>query len=83
MRQKRGAGGSAETLSVWPETARILGLGRNATYRGIASGEIPSIRVGGRILVPRQQLLKMLGGAVRGRQAEADDGEASDRGSAA
>ena len=43
-----------------PETARLLGLGRNAAYEAIKRGEIPAIRIGGRVLVPRVQLEKML-----------------------
>jgi excisionase family DNA binding protein len=44
------------------ETARILRLGRGSTYRAIASGEIPSLRVGERILVPAAALDKLLAG---------------------
>ncbi len=42
------------------ETAKILGLGRTATYQGIEKGEIPSIRIGKRILVPRAALERLL-----------------------
>jgi excisionase family DNA binding protein len=42
------------------ETARILGLGRTATYQGIKSKEIPSIRIGKRILIPRAALEHLL-----------------------
>ncbi|GAC1402054.1 MAG: hypothetical protein NVSMB64_01180 [Candidatus Velthaea sp.] len=47
------------TISV-NETARILGLGRNGTYEAIKRGEIPSIRIGKRILVSRKALENML-----------------------
>lgn len=43
------------------ETAEILRLGRNSTYEGIANGEIPSIRVGRRVLVPTASLRRLLG----------------------
>ncbi len=51
------------TLSV-EETAKVLGIGRNSAYEGVRTGEIPSIRIGKRILVPRlalEQILKSAG----------------------
>jgi len=54
-----------EALSVG-ETARVLGLGRGAAYQAVASGEIPSLRIGGRILVPRRQLERLLDGSTEG-----------------
>jgi excisionase family DNA binding protein len=56
----------ALTLPAWPDTGRALGLGRNATYEAIARGDIPSIRIGKRILVPRAALEAMLNGAKAG-----------------
>ena len=47
------------------ETARILRLSRNATYQGVFTGEIPHIKVGKRILIPRAALEKMLSEARR------------------
>ena len=49
------------TLTV-NETARILGLSRNTAYRAILSNEIPHIKIGKRILVPKQMLNKLLDG---------------------
>lgn len=48
------------TLPVWPDTGQILGLSKSATYEGIRTGEIPSIRIGRRILVPTAALRRML-----------------------
>ncbi|MBA7672618.1 hypothetical protein ES703_80801 [subsurface metagenome] len=56
-----------EILTV-DETATILGLARNSCYEGIKRGEIPHIKVGKRILVPRHALEKML--AEAGRRSE-------------
>ena len=42
------------------EVAQLLGLSRNSAYQGVMKGEIPSVRVGKRILVPRIALEKML-----------------------
>lgn len=54
--------GEKVVLSV-PEAARRLGIGRNLAYEAVQRGEIPSIKVGGRILVPLAALEKMLVGA--------------------
>ena len=50
------------TMPVWPDAARALGLGRNATYEAIARGDIPSVRIGKRILVPVKALERLLAG---------------------
>jgi len=42
------------------ETAQLLGLSRNAAYQGVLAGEIPHLRVGRRILIPRAALEKLL-----------------------
>ena len=38
------------------ETAAILRISRTLTYEGIKSGEIPSIKIGRRLLIPRSGL---------------------------
>lgn len=47
------------TLSV-PEAAKLLGIGKNLAYEAVQRGEIPSIKVGRRLLVPRAALERML-----------------------
>jgi excisionase family DNA binding protein len=47
------------------EVQRRLRLSRNGTYEAIGRGEIPSIRIGRRILVPRLALEEMLTAASR------------------
>ena len=42
------------------EAARILGIGRTAAYEGVRSGDIPSIRIGARWLIPRTELERLL-----------------------
>ncbi len=49
------------TISV-DEAAKILGIGRCTAYEGIHTGQIPSIRIGKRIVVPVDQLDRMLKG---------------------
>jgi excisionase family DNA binding protein len=45
------------------EAARKLGIGRNSCYEAARTGQLPSIRIGKRILVPRVALERMLAGA--------------------
>ena len=47
------------------EAAKLLGISRNLAYAGIARGEIPSFKIGKRILIPRIALEKMLGGQTQ------------------
>jgi hypothetical protein len=51
-----------EKLTVSVEIAgKAFGLGRNSSYEACKSGQIPSIRIGGKIAVPTAPLRKMLG----------------------
>jgi excisionase family DNA binding protein len=50
------------TLTV-EEAASALGISRSFAYEAIAKGEIPCIRIGKRILVPKIALEKMLASA--------------------
>jgi excisionase family DNA binding protein len=43
------------TLTVM-ETAELLGLSRASAYEGVRNGQIPSLRIGKRILIPRSAL---------------------------
>jgi excisionase family DNA binding protein len=43
------------------ETAVVLRCGRSACYSAVKAGQIPSIKVGRRILVPRHRLEALLG----------------------
>lgn len=51
------------TLTV-AETGRLLGLGRSAAYEAVRRGDIPSRRVGRRIVVPAPALLRWLGAGL-------------------
>lgn len=48
------------TVSV-EQAARILGIGRTSAYEAAHAGEIPSLRIGKRIVVPKVRLLALLG----------------------
>lgn len=43
-----------------PEAAKQLGIGRSAAYEAARTGQIPTIRIGKRILVPRAALERLL-----------------------
>jgi excisionase family DNA binding protein len=48
------------TLTV-EQTAKLLGIGRSTAYELVHSGDIPSLRLGRRIVVPIESLRRMLG----------------------
>lgn len=52
------------------EVCRILGLSKNSVYAAIARGEIPSLRIGGRILIPRAKLEEMAGLTTNPKEVE-------------
>jgi excisionase family DNA binding protein len=54
--------GEKQVCSV-EEAGRVLGIGGSAAYEAVRRGEIPAIRLGRRIVVPRAALERMLGGA--------------------
>ena len=51
------------------EASQILGIGRNLCYEAIRRREIPSIRCGKRILVPKVAFERMLANAGQGAAA--------------
>lgn len=53
------------------ETARILGIGRSSAYLAASTGEIPTLRIGRRLIVPRVALEKMLADAGKGNNDNA------------
>jgi excisionase family DNA binding protein len=56
-----------ETISVL-EAARILGLSRDGAYAAAARGELPVIRIGRKLLVPRRRLMAMLEAPEKGSE---------------
>ena len=47
------------------EAAALLGVSRDLVYDLVASGEIPSLRLGRRIVVPRHALEQVINSAIR------------------
>jgi excisionase family DNA binding protein len=48
------------TMSV-EEAGRLLGISRTSAYNAAKTGDIPTIRIGGRLLVPTARLRDLLG----------------------
>lgn len=62
-----------QTLLTVPEAAKLLRIGRNLAYELVAQGEIPSIRFGRLIRVPRAALeerIRAQGVATDGASAD-------------
>ncbi len=51
---------SLPTVLTIPETAKILRIGRNSAYEAARRGQIPTIKIGKRLLVPREALERQL-----------------------
>ena len=45
------------------EAGEILGLSRESAYKAAKAGDLPTIKIGKRVLVPRVALERMLEGA--------------------
>ena len=48
------------TVLTIPETAKILRIGRNSAYEAARRGQIPTVKIGKRLLVPREALERKL-----------------------
>lgn len=42
------------------EAARVLGISRSTAYNAVRDGDLPSVRIRGRILIPAQKLAELL-----------------------
>ncbi len=53
---------TAEPLTITVEdAARLLGIGRGTAYEAARRGDLPVIRMGRRLLVPRARLFELVG----------------------
>lgn len=70
------------TLTV-EQAAKVLGISRSTAYELVHTGDIPSLRLGRRIVVPTAQLAERLGSTVDAVASPATSPNAEDsRGSA-
>ena len=51
------------------EVAKLLGLSRSSMYQAIRNNSVPSLRIGGRILISKIELERLLGQNTRRIQA--------------
>jgi len=63
----------SRTLTV-AEAAEILRIGKTAAYEAVRGGQIPAIRIGGRVLVLRRPFERMLDGAEPRTGVQLGDG---------
>lgn len=59
-RQKRPKNDEVRLTCSIEEAADILGIGRSTAYLAARKGDLPTIRLGGRVLVPRAALEQLL-----------------------
>jgi excisionase family DNA binding protein len=52
-----------QTLKI-EEAAKVLGISRNTAYDAAKSGQLPTVKIGRRFLVPKAALDRMLEGAA-------------------
>ena len=62
---------TARTISV-VRAATLLGISRASAYNAVRKGELPAIRVGGRVLILRSGLERLLGGGMPLPEANRD-----------
>jgi len=55
------------------EAATVLGISRSLAYEAVARGEVPHLRVGRRVLIPRGWLEEWIGGASAGGAPDTAD----------
>lgn len=60
--------GDKLTYSV-EEAGQLLGISRNSAFEAARRGDLPTIRIGRRLLVPKAALERLLVGAGQGRGA--------------
>lgn len=61
-------GASARLTLTVEEAAALLGISRAFAYEAVRRGEIPSIRIGRRVLVPRVALDRLVNGPAAGSE---------------
>lgn len=60
------AGGAARLTVSVEEAAEMLGVSRGTAYNLVRTGDIPSLRLGRRIVVPLQRLRALIEGEASG-----------------
>jgi excisionase family DNA binding protein len=71
------ASGTERLVYTVPEAGRLLGISRNGSYEAAKRGDIPTIRIGRRLLVPKAPFHRVIelmatGTEVRGKGGASD-----------
>lgn len=69
-KKARSAEKQAATISV-EQAAKILKIGRNQAYEAVRNGQIPTLKIGKRLLVLNEPLQRMLAGEVKAPSTKA------------
>ena len=59
-----------EVVLTVEEAAKVLRVSRSTAYDAVARGDIPTIRIGRRLLIPRAALDRLLAGAGQPQDSE-------------
>lgn len=62
--------GSLPIVLTVTEVAHLLRISRGAAYSAVRRGDLPSIRLGHRILIPTARILESLGEVAQRKQGE-------------
>lgn len=57
----QGNGGMERIVFTVEEAGALLGLSRNSAYEAARRGELPTVRFGRRLVVPKARLMALLG----------------------
>jgi excisionase family DNA binding protein len=60
---------TSPTVLTVEEAGRLLRISRQSAYQAARSGELPTIRIGRRLLVPRAKLAELLGEPLNGNSS--------------
>lgn len=64
--------GKDPTVCTVQEVAQILRIGRISVYQAIGRGDVPSIRIGRRLLIPRAALEALLDSGMESKHNDRD-----------
>jgi excisionase family DNA binding protein len=64
---------TAPTVLTVEEAGRLLRISRQSAYQAARTGELPTIRIGRRLLVPRAKLAELLGEPLNGNGSAATE----------
>jgi excisionase family DNA binding protein len=48
------------TIKLWPDAAHMLGVSRTTIYKAAKLGQVPTVKVGNLLLVPKPALERLL-----------------------